>query len=86
MVAEILDGPFICEHIVGYLQQLENDVFQVNEVLRQFPRNTFIGPSKGLFWYRTEALGEMLFIARRFYKDVAAEDSGIDGSPPQPAT
>ena len=35
--------------------------------------STKIGPASGL-WYRTEALGERLYIHKRFHKDIAAAD------------
>ena len=46
----------------------------VNGVLRELPRDTRIGPATGL-WYRTEALGERLYIGKNFHKDVAAADA-----------
>ena len=46
----------------------------VNEVVNELPRSTRIGPASGL-WYRCETLGERLYIAKRFHKDVAAADS-----------
>jgi hypothetical protein len=49
---------------------------QIKGVLRELPRNTKIGPPHGL-WYRTEALGEKLYIHRRFHKDVEIADSLI---------
>ena len=48
----------------------------IKEVLRELPRNTKIGPASGL-WYRTEALGERLYIGKRFHKDVAAADASL---------
>jgi hypothetical protein len=48
----------------------------VNEVLRELPRATRIGPPSGL-WYRCDSLGERLYIAKRFHKDVVAADSGV---------
>lgn len=45
----------------------------VNEVLRELPRNTRIGPPSGL-WWRCETLGEKLYINKRFHKDVNAAD------------
>jgi hypothetical protein len=50
----------------------------VNGVLRQLPRSTPIGPASGL-WYRTDHLGERLYISKRFFKDVVAADAS--GSP-----
>jgi hypothetical protein len=43
-------------------------------VVRTLPRGTVIGPASGL-WYRTSALGERLYVHKRFHKDVAVADS-----------
>lgn len=43
-------------------------------LLRDVPRATRIGPAKGL-WYKTEALGERLYVHKRFHKDIAAADA-----------
>jgi hypothetical protein len=51
----------------------------VKEVLRELPRTTRIGPASGL-WYKTEALGERLYIGKRFHKDIAAADAAIPTS------
>ena len=48
----------------------------VKAVLRELPRATRIGPATGL-WYKTEALGERLYINRRFFKDIAAADAAL---------
>ena len=45
----------------------------VKGVERELPRGTRIGPPSGL-WYRCETLGERLYIAKRFHKDVLAAD------------
>jgi hypothetical protein len=50
----------------------------VGELIRELPRQTTIGPAHGL-WYRTEALGERLYINRRFHKDIATADTGAQG-------
>jgi len=52
----------------------------VGDVTRELPRQTMIGPAHGL-WYRTDSLGEKLYINRRFHKDVAAADSMSAGTP-----
>lgn len=57
----------------------------VSEVLRVLPRHTAIGPARGL-WYRTESLGERLYINRRFHRDVATADSAIQAAPLVPQT
>ncbi|HEY2167093.1 MAG TPA: hypothetical protein VGH01_08005 [Jatrophihabitantaceae bacterium] len=49
-------------------------VTQVNEVLHEVPRATRIGPHTGM-WYRCDQLGQRVWIARRFAKDVAEADS-----------
>lgn len=46
----------------------------VKEVLHELPRSTQIGPPSGL-WYKTEALGERLYIHRRFHKDINEADA-----------
>ena len=51
----------------------------VGEVMAEFPRQTAIGPAHGL-WYRTDALGETLYIAKRFHKDVAEADALMQSS------
>jgi len=43
-------------------------------VVREVPRNTKIGPAKGL-WYKTSALGEKLYFNKRFHKDIETADS-----------
>ena len=48
----------------------------VREVLAELPRQTAIGPAHGL-WYKTNALGEQLYINKRFHKDVAQADSVV---------
>ncbi|MCP9947815.1 hypothetical protein [Actinomadura madurae] len=50
----------------------------VNEVLRELPRDTRIGPPSGL-WWRCETLGERLYVHKRFHKDVNAAD-GVTAS------
>jgi hypothetical protein len=45
----------------------------VNQILRELPRATIIGPPKGL-WYRCDHLGERLYINKRFHKDVRTAD------------
>jgi hypothetical protein len=46
----------------------------IKEVLRELPRGTRIGPPNGL-WWRSETLGERLYVHRRFHKDVNAADA-----------
>jgi len=43
-------------------------------VIRELPRNTRIGPTKGL-WWKCTSLGEKFYIHRRFHKDVETADS-----------
>ena len=54
----------------------------VREILAELPRNTRIGPAHGL-WYRCSPVG-MLYISRRFHKDIAAADDLIGASAPAP--
>jgi hypothetical protein len=42
--------------------------------VRDVARSTRIGPATGL-WYKTDALGETLYIHKRFHKDIAAADA-----------
>jgi hypothetical protein len=46
----------------------------VKEVIRELPRQTPIGPPSGL-WWRSESLGERLYVHKRFHKDVNAADA-----------
>jgi hypothetical protein len=48
----------------------------IKEVLRELPRSTRIGPPSGL-WYKTEVLGERMYINKRFHKDVEAADQAV---------
>ena len=45
-------------------------------VIRELPRNTKIGPTKGL-WWKCTTLGDKMYVHRRFHKDVAAADAAI---------
>jgi hypothetical protein len=54
----------------------------VNEVLREYPRTVRIGPASGV-WYRCESFDEVLYIARRFHKDVGDADASV-GSAQRP--
>jgi hypothetical protein len=56
-------------------------VTPVKGVLREVPRSVIIGPATGL-WYRCDALGEKLYINRRFFKDVEIADSSARGVNP----
>jgi len=49
-------------------------------IVRSLPRQTQIGPAKGM-WYKTEALGERLYFHKRFEKDISAADTAV-GYPP----
>ena len=42
-------------------------------VVAEFPRNTRIGPTKGL-WWKCTSLGEKFYVHRRFHKDINAMD------------
>lgn len=46
----------------------------VKDVLHELPRSTTIGPASGL-WYQCHSLGERLYIAKRFHKDIAEADA-----------
>lgn len=50
------------------------------ELLAERPREIAIGPPHALFvFYRTNVLGERLYIHRRWFKDVRAADAAIAG-------
>ncbi|MCU1393341.1 MAG: hypothetical protein JWM34_1769 [Ilumatobacteraceae bacterium] len=44
------------------------------KLLRSVPRNTKIGPPKGVT-YKTKVLGEKMFVHKRFHKDVENADA-----------
>ncbi len=48
----------------------------VKEVVRELPRATRIGPASGL-WYKSESLGERIYVQKRFHKDIVAADAAI---------
>jgi hypothetical protein len=56
----------------------------VNEVLRELPRATRIGPAGGL-WYKCDTLAERLYIAKRFHKDIEAADALAGSTAAAPA-
>jgi len=56
----------------------------VREIVHEVPRATKIGPPTGL-WLKTTALGERLYIAKRFHKDVAEADA-LAATPPAPGS
>jgi hypothetical protein len=56
------------------LQAGKMSITQNKGVLRELPRATKIGPPAGL-WYITEALGEKLWIHKRWAKDIEAADT-----------
>jgi hypothetical protein len=43
-------------------------------VIAEFPRSTSLGDPKGV-WWKTEALGQTLYIHKRFHKDVEAANA-----------
>lgn len=60
---------------------------KAKSVLRELPRSTDIGSPSGL-WWRTDALGERLYVHKRFHKDVVAANelarAGGQQFPPPP--
>jgi hypothetical protein len=58
-------------------------VTPVTQVLRELPRETRFGPPSGL-WFKTDALGEVIYIAKRFHKDVEAADAAAVRPPLAP--
>jgi hypothetical protein len=59
----------------------------VKSIVRELPRSTQIGPASGL-WWRSETLGERLYVHKRFHKDIADADEhrpqGMPLPPPHP--
>jgi hypothetical protein len=53
----------------------------VKEVLHELPRRTMIGTPDGL-WWRTESLGEPLYIGVRFHNDIELADGKRHTRPP----
>jgi hypothetical protein len=53
------------------------------ELLGRIPRNTMIGPVRGI-WAKTELNGEKLWIHRRFHKDVASADAALANATSSP--
>jgi hypothetical protein len=49
----------------------------IKSVKRELPRATRLGPPQGTVWYKTEVLGELLYIHRRFFKDIEAADAKL---------
>lgn len=43
-------------------------------IVGEFPRSTVLGAPKGM-WWKTDALGQTLYVHRRFHKDVEQADS-----------
>ena len=58
---------------------------KAKSVLRELPRSTALGTPSGL-WWRTDALGERLYVHKRFHKDVIAanELASAAGGPMAP--
>jgi len=48
----------------------------LRSVERSLPRQTRIGPVKGM-WAKTETLGERLYVHKRFHKDIDAADAAM---------
>jgi len=58
----------------------------IEEFLTDGPRETVIGPPHSLYmYYRTDALGERLWINRRWFKDVTAVDALLQEQTPPAA-
>lgn len=53
-------------------------------VVATVPRSTQIGPAKGV-WWKSESLGQTLYVNKRFHKDVEQADAlRPDGTPLAP--
>jgi hypothetical protein len=46
----------------------------IKGVTAELPRSTRLGPPSGL-WYKMEALGQTLYVNKRFHKDIEAADA-----------
>jgi hypothetical protein len=66
----------VTDHRIVVYQAGRLNTTVIKGVLRELPRATQIGPAHGL-WYRTDVLGEKLYIHKRFAKDVAVADSSL---------
>lgn len=53
---------------------------KAKEIRMVLPRNTTIGPAGGL-WYVTDALGEKLYVHKRFHKDIEVADQLRSAAP-----
>jgi hypothetical protein len=51
-------------------------ISKVNGMVSEHPRSTELGRPTGL-WWRTDALGEPLFVPKRFHKDILAANAAI---------
>ena len=51
----------------------------VKSIVRELPRGSRIGIPGGL-WWRSDTLGERLYIHRRFHKDVTAADNALQAA------
>src|ERR1700729_4259697 len=49
---------------------------QIKGVIRELPRSTRIGPPSGL-WYKSESLGERIYVHKRFHPDINRADAAI---------
>ena len=49
---------------------------KIKGVIRELPRSTRIGPPSGL-WYKSETLGERIYIHKRFHSDINRADAAI---------
>jgi len=49
----------------------------IKSIKRELPRATRLGPPQGTVWYKTEVLGELLYIHRRFFKDIEGADAKL---------
>jgi hypothetical protein len=59
-------------------------VTKVVGVIAEFPRQTRLGPPRGL-WYPMTALGQRVYVHKRFHKDIEAADSWAVPAPDQPS-
>jgi hypothetical protein len=55
-------------------------ITKIEGVIAEFPRQTLLGPPKGL-WYPCRTLGQRMYVHKRFHKDIVAADSWAHQAP-----
>ncbi len=76
IVTKAYRGVVVTDRRILVCQSSRFNSSKIEGVIRELPRSTRIGPTKGL-WYKCDNLGDALWIARVFHKDVEKADSLI---------